>query len=779
MHSSFWKSRTFRFWIVCYLIVLLVPMVAGVVLYFDSSDMLTRKAYETGTMSVSQVSNVVDEQLSTVSNVSDTITVSSTLVRLKYLSLPFDAAKYYEIHQRAEYLSNFTVQQALIKYIFVYCSDLECLLDTGHIYTATNQLDKMITQRIGLSTDRFYELMAQNHLHDFYVLGDGDSLILLQTLGARGSEKTPAITLITVLNADAIADMLTTTSETTNGSAYMLLPDGSVFGDYAPGDPIDYAALPSLSGEEQLQHNDLVVTYTDSETSSFRYVLSVPRATFLRDLRKVQLTFFSFLLAALALGLLIAYMLAKHNYRPIQELKQAAQIPEMSNDDFTALGTKLKELLTADNKMHSQIEQLSQAANSQLIHSVLSGNVNTLEPERRAQLHEIFTGTVFIAALIDLGGEDPTTPEARKALTGSLNLLMSECAGGTCQSMIQPDNDAFAAILCFTSDMSHNDAQFLAQQIGDHMIQHAVEQPALASMSIYFGNAYGGIEHVHASYANALRAKEYADFVTVTDKRVILYDATMFSSDIVWEDYDIVDAERQFSSLMIEGNYAKGKKILREIMAYYNCRDGMSLYVMRCRMFGVMNMMINVLHEVEPDLDTTFWEETNPVERLLSARTQQELEDVIFDIIDRLVGRQESKSPDIQEKLTLVEHYIVTHYYDVGLGVKQVADAFDMSLPYLSRMFKKEKGIGLLYYINNYRVEKAKEIMTINPGETVAGIAGRVGYNSSQTLIRIFKRYEGITPGQYQANLHSGRHGTPAEGTPAEGTPAEGINDKL
>ncbi|HPJ02672.1 MAG TPA: AraC family transcriptional regulator [Candidatus Limiplasma sp.] len=765
MKRSFWWSRTFRFWIICYLIVLLIPMVAGVALYVSASASLTDKAYENGLMSVRQVGTVVDEQLKTIANVSDTISVSSTLIRLKYISLPFTAEKYYEIHQRAKYLSNFTVQQELIRYIFLYASELECILDNAHIYTATNQMDKIITQRIGMPTDQFYNMMAQTHQHDFYVLGEGKDIIMVQTLGRREKEKRPILTLITVLNADAIGDLLQKTAQTVRGSAYMLLPDGSVFGRAAPGDPLSYSALSPSYGEGQLLQDDLVITYTDSTASGFRYVLSVPRETFLQDIRNVQMTFFIFSLGALLFGLIIAYMLAKHNYKPIQQLKQDAQIPEMSSDEFTVLGLRLKELLSAGDRMHSEIEKLSQASNAQLIHWLLSGNVATLEKERRAQLSSLFNGTMFVAALIDLGEDAPiTTPEARKAVIGSLNLLVSECAGGACQSIIQPDGDAFAAILCFPSDVSRNDAQFMAQQIGERMVQHAVEQPALSSMSVYIGDARSGEEQVHESYANALRAKEYADFITVTDKRVILYDATMYSSDIVWDDYDIVDAERQFSSLMIEGNYSKGKRMLREIMAYYNCRDGMSLYVMRCRMFGVMNLMLNVLHEVEPDLDPAFYEETNPVARLLSARTQQELEDVIFDIIDRLVGRHENKPPDIQDKLTQVEHYIETHYYDVGLGVKQVADAFDMSLPYLSRMFKKEKGIGLLYYINHYRVEKAKEIMSVNPNETVAGIAGRVGYNSSQTLIRIFKRYEGITPGQYQAELH----GTPGDTQPDE-----------
>ncbi len=756
MQSSFWRSRTFRFWIICYVVILLVPIVSGIALYRYTTDTLTNKAYENGMMSVHQVRNVVDEQLKTVSNVSDTICVSSTLIRLKYMSLPFDAQKYYDTHQHAKYLANFTTQQALVKYLYVYCTDLECLLDSGHIYTHENQMAKIINQRIGMTEERFMELTSQNHQHDYYVLNNGRTLLLIQTLGTQGSEKRPVITLITVLNADAITELLQKTSETINGSAYMLLPDGSVFGAYAQGDPLDYNSLSTHNGEGQITENDLVVTFADSTETDFRFVLAVPSATFLRDISYMQLAYLYFAFGTLALGLLIAYLLAKHNYKPLQQLKQAAQIPEMSSDDFTALSSKLKELLSAGDRMHTEIVQLSRVADEQLYTSLLSGNLNTLEKERRKELNEIFTGDVFVAALIDLGAaEENAAAESNKAVLGSLNLLVSECAGNACQCLLQPDSDMFAAIFCFTGEVNHNDAQFMVQQIADRMIQHAVEHPALAAMSIYVGDAKDGVENVHHSYANALKAREYAEFVTETEKHVILFDATMVSSDIAWEDYDIVDAERQFTRLMMEGNYSKGEQILREIMAYYNCRDGMSLYVMRCRMFGVMNMMLNVLHEVEPDLGTSFYEETNPIARLLSARTQQELEDVIFEIIDRLVGRQESKTPDIQGKIIQVEHYIAAHYFDVGLGVKQVADAFNMSLPYLSRVFKKEKGIGLLYFINSYRVQKAKEIMDIDRNATITEIAGRVGYNSSQTLIRIFKRFEGTTPGQFQGNIPS------------------------
>ena len=71
----------------------------------------------------------------------------------------------------------------------------------------------------------------------------------------------------------------------------------------------------------------------------------------------------------------------------------------------------------------------------------------------------------------------------------------------------------------------------------------------------------------------------------------------------------------------------------------------------------------------------------------------------------------------------------------------------------MSRIFKKESGTGLLDYIIRYRVDKAKELMTSNPEESIASIAVRVGFCSSQTLIRAFKRCEGITPGHYRQSF--------------------------
>lgn len=52
-------------------------------------------------------------------------------------------------------------------------------------------------------------------------------------------------------------------------------------------------------------------------------------------------------------------------------------------------------------------------------------------------------------------------------------------------------------------------------------------------------------------------------------------------------------------------------------------------------------------------------------------------------------------------------------------------------------------------YLSIYRIEKAKELMQENEGLRIKDLAELVGYNSSNTFIRIFRKYEGISPGKY------------------------------
>ena len=93
-----------------------------------------------------------------------------------------------------------------------------------------------------------------------------------------------------------------------------------------------------------------------------------------------------------------------------------------------------------------------------------------------------------------------------------------------------------------------------------------------------------------------------------------------------------------------------------------------------------------------------------------------------------------------------IVEYIDKHYDDWQLSGKMFAEKYQVSLSYLSQIFKKEKGIGLLDYMNKIRYTKAKAM--IDAGATIQEAASKAGYTTTQPLRRLFRQFEGMTPSE-------------------------------
>jgi len=89
------------------------------------------------------------------------------------------------------------------------------------------------------------------------------------------------------------------------------------------------------------------------------------------------------------------------------------------------------------------------------------------------------------------------------------------------------------------------------------------------------------------------------------------------------------------------------------------------------------------------------------------------------------------------------------HALDANITVARIADHMGYNKDYLSRMFKRRFGSGLLDYIHSLKLEAAKELLA--SGKTgVKEIAGRVGFGDDKQFAKWFKRLSGVTPTAYR-----------------------------
>ena len=91
-----------------------------------------------------------------------------------------------------------------------------------------------------------------------------------------------------------------------------------------------------------------------------------------------------------------------------------------------------------------------------------------------------------------------------------------------------------------------------------------------------------------------------------------------------------------------------------------------------------------------------------------------------------------------------VKEYIDSHYSE-DISVKQLAEKFCVNYSYLSSLFAKEIGVGIVAYGIGVRLEAAKTLLSAT-GTDIAGVAQLVGYEDLQYFYRVFKKYTGKTP---------------------------------
>ncbi len=94
--------------------------------------------------------------------------------------------------------------------------------------------------------------------------------------------------------------------------------------------------------------------------------------------------------------------------------------------------------------------------------------------------------------------------------------------------------------------------------------------------------------------------------------------------------------------------------------------------------------------------------------------------------------------------------------YDQNLNLQQVADHVNLSFGYVSNLFKKELQITFIEYLNHYRIEQAKELLTRTHLKSY-DIAVKVGYSPEYTYFsKVFKKMTGLNPNEYR-RLHMSR----------------------
>jgi AraC-like DNA-binding protein len=138
---------------------------------------------------------------------------------------------------------------------------------------------------------------------------------------------------------------------------------------------------------------------------------------------------------------------------------------------------------------------------------------------------------------------------------------------------------------------------------------------------------------------------------------------------------------------------------------------------------------------------------------LMNHGSKSEIETLTIAAVSHLLEHHSDTSATItpmgseRRAVRRAREYLEAHFSDdVSLSV--LATVVDLSPFYLARSFDREIGMPPHNYLEGVRLRKAREYL--DQGFKLAETAVAVGYSDQSHFTRRFKRFLGITPGQYR-----------------------------
>ncbi|KNX39409.1 hypothetical protein VV01_11640 [Luteipulveratus halotolerans] len=95
---------------------------------------------------------------------------------------------------------------------------------------------------------------------------------------------------------------------------------------------------------------------------------------------------------------------------------------------------------------------------------------------------------------------------------------------------------------------------------------------------------------------------------------------------------------------------------------------------------------------------------------------------------------------------------------DSIVRVEQIGAARDVSVRTVQRLFRRYIGATPKWVLTRCRLQDAAAVLDSTPDADLAEVAARLGWYDQSHFVRDFRRFLGVTPGQYARDARQGSH---------------------
>ncbi|MGE5583305.1 MAG: response regulator [Bacillota bacterium] len=265
------------------------------------------------------------------------------------------------------------------------------------------------------------------------------------------------------------------------------------------------------------------------------------------------------------------------------------------------------------------------------------------------------------------------------------------------------------------------------------------------TFTVGVGNICRSVQNLANSYREASEALNY-QFILGKNRNIYFKDLNLQPQrEAKSFDYDVTAVV----SAIVTGDknlMAEKLKNLVDILALQGGSQGL----LQAIVGGTFTQALKILKEAGGSGEEVFNDPLEEYNRIIACQTAADMANRLTEVLARISDYIHiRKSNKFYQTIEKAKEFLRSNYAKEDLTLDEVARYVNMGPCYLSFTFKQEVGTNFTDYLNQIRLEKAKELLMVSNYKSYE-VCYMVGYNNPTYFSTVFKKYVGVSPTEFK-----------------------------
>lgn len=498
-----------------------------------------------------------------------------------------------------------------------------------------------------------------------------------------------------------------------------------------------------------------LIAYVKSEEMDWYFVSVTPYSSLISNIDHLRNVTLLVTGGIVLTGLLVSIFLSKSIYRPLSALfekiiKNSASLKTSYIDEYQVIAEMFNSLLEKEKSMQFMIDRSSRTIQEHYLHSLLRSNsLDTSVPEELIQdIEEELSGSYFCVIVFKIddmepprgGGAEGGQKPLLRFVLGNIAKEMLEPLG-QCDYLITGENEAVAVCQFAKSERPEELKPALRN------VQSFLKRYFKMTVSIGVGDMTYGRKNISFSYTSA---QQYVKYRLIYGQESIM-DALTTRPHIMTTLIYPTDCEKKLIEAVQSGKPDNIEEATEQFIQHISVGSVNQVITYSIQLLLSLLKHFDYLRHLP---DSNFTEYLDAVTDIEGAENLAEIKSIFKKYGANICSLIEEKNHWINAQkhnivIEKVQAYIQEHYAEPNLSLELVSNIAGLSPSYLGKLFKGATRQSFNEYLNQIRLEKAKELLA-STNETAAKISESVGIYNTTYFSTLFKKKFGLSPSAFR-----------------------------